>query len=424
MPTSLSTEIGVALPTGWRQLRAKHLLREVIERSESSSIDELLTVSQYSGVTPTNADTERAGDISTYKRCRAGDLVVNTMLAWNGSLGVAPRDGVVSPAYSVYRFFDGTEPAFFSRMLRTPEYRRQIAMRSSGVVESRLRLYPTELYNLPLLVPSLQQQKAIVRFLEEKERDIEHYLATKRRMIEVLAHGMRSRLSAVITGTDDGPVHSTASSFHPRIGADWRLIPLRRLVWKVADGPHFSPDYVTAESGRPFISAGNVRPNGWNLNNLKYVSEHDFEEFSRRIVPSKGDVLYTKGGTTGVATFVNLDFPFQVWVHIAVLKVERNLIDPEYLAFALNGHGCYEQSQLYTKGATNQDLGLTRMVNIEVPVPPRTRQEALVRRMREIASSFETLRSSLEREIAVMEEYRTRLIADAVTGQIDVRGLA
>ena len=65
----------------------------------------------------------------------------------------------------------------------------------------------------------------------------------------------------------------------------------------------------------------------------------------------RGDVLYTKGGTTGVARVVDLTFPFQVWVHIAVLKVNKNAIDPEFLAAALNSTRCYEQSQLFTRGS-------------------------------------------------------------------------
>ena len=79
--------------------------------------------------------------------------------------------------------------------------------------------------------------------------------------------------------------------------------------------------------------------------------------FSRRIKPEVGDVLYTKGGTTGVARAVDLNFPFQVWVHVAVLKMDVAVVDPQFLALALNSPRCYEQSQLLTRGATNQDLG-------------------------------------------------------------------
>ena len=146
------------------------------------------------------------------------------------------------------------------------------------------------------------------------------------------------------------------------------VVQLRRVITFIADGPHFSPRYV--DEGLPFISARNIKVDRWALEDAKYVSQEDFDEFSKRVVPEKGDVLYTKGGTTGIARVVDLRFPFQVWVHVAVLKVDRSVINPNYLAYALNSRPCYEQAQMYTRGATNNDLGLTRMVNIELPLPP------------------------------------------------------
>ena len=105
-----------------------------------------------------------------------------------------------------------------------------------------------------------------------------------------------------------------------------------------------------------FLSARNIKVDRSALEDAKFVSEADFDEFSKRVIPEKGDVLYTKGGTTGIARVVDLDFPFQVWVHVAVLKVCRAFIDPYYLAYALNSRPCYEQSQLYTRGATKSTI--------------------------------------------------------------------
>src|SRR5690606_281708 len=97
-----------------------------------------------------------------------------------------------------------------------------------------------------------------------------------------------------------------------------------------------------------------------------------------RFTPEIGDVLYTKGGTTGVARAVDLSFRFQVWVHIAVLKVKRNRVVPEYLAILLNSPRAYEQAQLFTRGATNQDLGLSRMKGIWFALPPLPEQKAVL----------------------------------------------
>jgi type I restriction enzyme S subunit len=229
---------------------------------------------------------------------------------------------------------------------------------------------------------------------------------------------------AVTRGLDPSvPRKSSDSRWFPELPEKWEVLPMRRLILAAIDGPHFSPKYH--DSGIPFLSARNVKAGRWSLEDAKFISEEDYREFCRRVRPEVGDVLYTKGGTTGVARAVDLEFPFQVWVHIAVLKLNHTRITPEFLAFCLNSPRCYEQSQLFTRGATNQDLGLGRMKDIELPVPPSlTEQARIVEALETQSLEFTTAIARLEREIGLLREYRTRLIADVVTGKLDVREAA
>ena len=171
-----------------------------------------------------------------------------------------------------------------------------------------------------------------------------------------------------------------------------------------------------------FLSARNVRVDGWSLSDAKFVSEADYREFCKRVIPEVGDILYTKGGTTGIARVVDLDFRFQVWVHVAVLKINKDAVLPHYVAYALNSIGCYEQSQLYTRGATNQDLGLTRMIRILLALPPIEEQAEIVSFLDGATAKIDLLRAQGLRTVELLRERRSALIAAAVTGQIDVRG--
>lgn len=170
-----------------------------------------------------------------------------------------------------------------------------------------------------------------------------------------------------------------------------------------------------------FISARNLRVDGWSLEDAKYISLDDYNEFCKRVVPEFGDVLYTKGGTTGVAKVVDIVEKFQVWVHVAVLKLHRDMVVPEYLAYALNGRGCYEQAQLHTRGATNQDLGLTRMIRIWLALPPFDEQQRLVAHLNHVCAALDLLIAKARRSTQLLREHRTALISAAVTGKIDVR---
>lgn len=418
------------VPAHWAVRRFKYILREKDSRSAGGK-EQLLRVSQFTGVTQRlsvngldEPDT-RAASLIGYKCVNPDDLVINIMLAWNGSLGVSRYDGIASPAYCVYRFGDVAKPWYYHHLLRSPAYKARIKALSTGVVESRLRLYTDDLFRLEALLPPPDEQAAIVRFLNHTNQRIERTIRAKRKVIALLNEQKQVIIHRAVTRGLDPNVHlkPTGSKWFAELPEGWEALPLRRVITAAIDGPHFSPTYK--DSGIPFLSARNVKVDRWSLEDAKYISEADYKEFSKRIRPEIGDVLYTKGGTTGVARTVDLSFQFQVWVHIAVLKLVRRMIDPEYLAFALNSPQCYEQSQLFTRGATNQDLGLWRMKEIILPVPRTVDEQCcIVAYLKRELASFEAVTNRTEREIDLLREYRTRLIADVVTGKLDVREAA
>jgi len=121
----------------------------------------------------------------------------------------------------------------------------------------------------------------------------------------------------------------------PTLPDGWMWASLGQLVWSVKDGPHYSPKYV--DKGIPFITGGNVRPEGIDFGGAKQIRPTLHKELSQRCKPEKGDILYTKGGTTGIARVNTYEIEFNVWVHVAVLKL-AGLVEPFYLQNALNSH--------------------------------------------------------------------------------------
>ena len=174
------------VPEHWDVRRLKYLLKERDTRSVDGC-GHLLSVSQYTGVTQRKPmgdgdDTDtRAVSLIGYKRVEPNDLVVNIMLAWNGSMGVSQFPGIASPAYCVYHFRENAHPWYFHYLLRSPIYKGRIKAVSTGVVESRLRLYTDDLYSLEGLLPPVPDQSAIVRFLEYIDRHIQRYIHAKQK---------------------------------------------------------------------------------------------------------------------------------------------------------------------------------------------------------------------------------------------------
>lgn len=172
----------------------------------------------------------------------------------------------------------------------------------------------------------------------------------------------------------------------------WTWITLNQIAWSVKDGPHYSPEY--SSEGIPFITGGNVRPSRIDFDGAKRISPELHKELSKRCKPEKNDILYTKGGTTGIACVNTSDKEFNVWVHVAVLKLVSP-INPFYVQHALNSPFCYSQSQRFTHGVGNQDLGLTRMIRILLPLPPLEEQLEITKILTRKFSELESLKNKI-----------------------------
>ncbi|QGU00894.1 Type I restriction-modification system, specificity subunit S [Candidatus Syntrophocurvum alkaliphilum] len=193
---------------------------------------------------------------------------------------------------------------------------------------------------------------------------------------------------------------------------NWSTSTLGEACYFIKDGPHKSLNYV--ESGIPFISVNNIINGKWDLKNVRYISHEDYELYSKRCKPEKGDILYTKGGTTGYAKLVDVDFDFLNWVHIAVLKYSNNLLNGRYLEFLLNTDYCYRQSQQYTRGVANRDLVLSQIKKIKILIPPLSLQNKFA----QIVEETEKQREQMEKSLVEMENLFNSIMQKAFKGEL------
>jgi len=201
----------------------------------------------------------------------------------------------------------------------------------------------------------------------------------------------------------------------PNIPKSWAWASVGQLSWSVKDGPHYSPKY--SDSGVPFISGGNIRPEGIDFSKTKFISQDLHTKLSERCKPEYGDLLYTKGGTTGIARVNTETREFNVWVHVAVLKLLSN-IEPFYLQHALNAPHCYRQSQNYTHGVGNQDLGLTRMIWISIPLPSIDEQRVIIQEIESRMSVAEEIERTVDTNLKRAEQLRQSILKQAFSGKL------
>ncbi|MDD9962780.1 MAG: restriction endonuclease subunit S [Gammaproteobacteria bacterium] len=192
------------VPAHWDVRPAKWHLREVDERSVTGA-EEMLSVSHLTGVTPRSEKSVtmfKAESNIGHKLCEPGDLVINTMWAWMGALGIAQQPGLVSPSYAVYRpkIDSSLDRRYAEMMLRSAPLQREYIMRSTGIRPSRLRLYPDTFLRIRLIAPPPEEQSAIIAFVASEMARCDRASRLMTKEIAALQE-YRARLVAdVITG--------------------------------------------------------------------------------------------------------------------------------------------------------------------------------------------------------------------------------
>jgi type I restriction enzyme S subunit len=398
-----------SVPAHWNVRRTKLLLREVDARSTTGK-EQLLRVSQYTGVTRrksldgTDAPDTRAASLVGYKRVSANDMVINIMLAWNGSMGASPFDGIVSPAYGVYRFNSGAQPKYFHELFRLPLYKGRIKTASTGVVESRLRLYSDDLGRIEALLPPPDEQAAIVRFLDHANRKIDGFIRAKRKLIALLNEQKQAIIHRAVTRGLDSSVSLTDT------GAPWLgLIPAHWEVSRVKN------EFHCLNNRRVPLSA---TQRGDMLPNYDYYGASGAIDKVQDYLFDDELLLIAEDG----ANLVLRNLPLAIiargkfWVnnHAHILKPRAGNI--EYLAARME---CLNYLPWIT-GAAQPKLTKDRLMSIAIAAAPRDEQDTIMAYVTDETAPLRTAITRTEREIALMQEYRTRLTTDIVTGKFDV----
>lgn len=190
------------IPAHWKVKRSKQVLKERDERSITGA-EELLTVSHITGVTKRSEKEVYMFEAETnegYKRCSPGNLVINTLWAWMGAMGIAWEAGIVSPAYHVYELSSELLPGYVDALARMPVFAKEVTRFSKGVWSSRLRLYPEGLYEVRLPVPPLEEQQQIIDAIASERQQTAEMETALIKSIDLLKERRSALITAAVTG--------------------------------------------------------------------------------------------------------------------------------------------------------------------------------------------------------------------------------
>jgi type I restriction enzyme S subunit len=388
------------LPDSWNILRTKQVFRLRIEKAPNNNQMELLSIYTHIGVKPRKDLEQRGNKASTtdgYWVVKKGDIISNKLLAWMGAVGVSHYEGVTSPAYDILRPIQACNTDYYHYLFRTPKYLQQFKIRSRGIMDMRLRLYFDQLGQIPVPVPPTDEQDSIVLFLNWKTAQINKFIRNKRRLIELLKEQKQNVINQAVTRGLDPNVKLKPSGVEwiGDIPEHWEVRRLKFLA-RIRNGQDYKE--VEAESGYPVMGSGGQ---------FAYSSAFMYEGES---------VLFGRKGTIDKPLYINGRF----WTVDTMFYTEvSKLVSAKFLYFsALSFPFDYYSTKTALPSMTQQDLG-----NHPVALPPRDEQELIIQYIEEESQLIDQTISRAQREIELMREYRTRLISDVVTGQVDVRNM-
>lgn len=415
------------LPQHWTIKRLKNIFAERNQRSENGS-EELMSVSSYFGVRPRSISrTEgefltRAESLEGYKICLKDDLVVNIMLAWSRGLGFALSDGIVSPAYSVFSITDGTLPKFLDFMLRADHMLPYFKAFSTGVIDSRLRLYPDAFGRLSVALPSPKEQKVIVTFLESETSRIDNLIAKQTKLIEVLKEKRQAVISHAVTKGLNPSVSMMDSGIEwlGDVPEHWKAGRLKNIAVVVAGFAFPSSDFI--DDGVPVIRISDIDFSGQvSLEEVKYVSER-YLALKKIPAISHGDLAMAMTGAT-IGKAGSYSGSIKAFLNQRVCAIRpKMLIDNVFLKFVISSRPAQEYIRTIAFGGAQPNISETEILECPTTIPSLAEQKTIASYLINESVKFDNLTLVAEKAINLLKERRSALISAAVTGQIDVRG--
>ena len=234
--------------------------------------------------------------------------------------------------------------------------------------------------SIEINLPSLEEQQRVVDNIEK----ISTIITLRKKEISILDDLIKARFIELFGEPGTNPMN-------------WKETTIGEECFYIKDGPHKSlPDIGKENGGHPFISVRNIVDGYINFSNAKYISDEDYAAAIKKCHPEKGDMLYSKGGTTGIAKLIDVEDKFANWVHVAVLKFGKEKLNGVFFENMLNSTYCYEQSQRLTKGIANRDLVLSAMAQIKMYRPPLELQNQFADFVSQIDKSKATVQKALD----------------------------
>lgn len=416
------------VPTNWFIDRLGTILEPV---SKNGNADKpLLSITREKGVILRDVEDDSGNhnfipdDLSNYKLIEKGQFGMNKMKAWQGSYGVSLHTGIVSPAYYVFKFIKPIYPEFFHWAIRSKTYISFFGSASDGVRIGQWDLSKDRMKNIPFVFPDVDSQKKIVEFIQNKAEQIDEAIAIKEQQIALLNERKQIVIQKAVTQglNPNVAMKDSGVEWIGQIPEHWHLKKLKYLA-QVEGGFAFSSDSFKDE-GVQLLKISNLYMNTLSLERQPTFLDEKYLNTHSKWVVSKGDILMSLTGTLGKKDYgfaILLEDDSKFFLNQRVGKISFNTdIDKFFILNQLQSDVFLDQIYQLPSGTKQANLSNEHIENAYLIIPNSNEQKQIANFIAELVQATQILIENTLKEIAVLKEYKTTLINDAVTGKIKV----
>ncbi len=394
------------IPEGWEVSQLKYATRW---KSEKGCPDApVLSLYRDFGVVPKDSRDDNHNvtslDTSNYKVVDIGDLVINKMKAWQGSMAVSDYRGIVSPAYHVCSITSNkVNKRYLHHLLRNPAYLPEYARLSTGMRIGQWDLGFDDFKNIPFLIPPLDEQAKIADYLDNGCASLDAMLSKTRSSIEEY----KKLKQAVIT-----QAIATQHCSH---------IKLKYLMNVIVDCPHETPTYSFTGNYYVIRTADQALASLRCDEDMYRLDASEYKKRTRRLTLDKDDIVYGREGERwGLACIVPESNKYCLGQRIMQFRCNTKFLYPKYAMYALNSEPVYLQGVADTIGSTSPHVNISTVCNYLLPVPALTEQKEIVNYLDAKCAEIDRLIAKKEQLVKELENYKKSLIYEVVTGKREV----
>lgn len=418
-----------AIPNHWRVSKIKQIVRWKSVKGQPDL--PVLSLYRDYGVIPKDSRDDNHNvtslDTSGYKVVEHGDLVINKMKAWQGSLAVSEYNGIVSPAYHICKITsENICKKYLHYLLRDASYLPEYMRLSTGLRVGQWDLSFDDFKNIPFLVPSLAEQERIAAFLDAECAEIDAVLEKTRASIEEYKKLKQAVITQAVTKgiRGDRPMKDSGIEWIGDIPAEWRKTQLRHCA-AIKSGITLGKKYEKTDSlvERPYLRVANVQDGYVDLSVLTTIEVTHDEDLKYRL--RAGDVLMTEGGDRdklgrGCVWHGEIE-PCLHQNHIFAVQTSKETLLPEFLEYLTVsdvGRSYFDVTAIKTTNLACTSS--SKVLAFTIPLPSVEEQAEIVEALNTKCAGIDALNAKKQQYLTEIENYKKSLIYEYVTGKKEV----